>query len=148
MQKLRGVLLIGDMFCISSFLILVLMASINVDFIPVIVPIFFTLLGFGFLFSKKLHDYLHLEKAFYWISQNVMVPRTSINHLLSGFLMILIGILPLLFESDRRKIADYKMFLETLIQDSLFWVSILLIMVINLLIGLYMHRKFRGPKGS
>jgi hypothetical protein len=128
-----------DVSCVSLFCLLLLWAFVNTATVPILTPIFFILLGVVTLFSKKLKDDLFVARTFYWVSQNVTVPRTSINHLFGGIFFLIVGFLSLLGAGEKG-LRDYTRLLPTLAKDPIFWFSIVAVIALNLLIGLYFYR--------
>ena len=134
-------ILIDVLFAIAIS-ILIVWPIIDYHLLRVLAPIFFLLLGSAFLFCKTYRDVSLVERVLFWVSENVYIPpKLESRHLLIGLFLIIAGIAYAFFLSHRG------------IDESLghrpggnlfFWGSLILILIGNLLIGLYNHyRKIR-----
>jgi len=147
MRKFNGFpYFLWDVLYVVLFLALFIRAFTDYWAARLYTPIFCIALGFAFLYSRKLSDLSKVEKGLYWFSQNVMWPRTGYNHIFGGFFLLLIGLLSLLVP-DTHKIEDNEVLWNSLRKDPIFWISILVIVILNILIVVYRKTGAR-PKGS
>ncbi len=132
-----------DIFFICFFVIIFVWALVDYRMLPFYVRGIFILLGFALIYSRALNDVSIVERALYWISQNVMVPRTKYNHIFGGLFFLLIGILSFLFPPSHERDESFRLVWGSLIKDPSFWILVMLCLIFNLLSGFYMSKKSR-----
>ena len=138
-----------DVLFIASFLTMIVWAMINFHMVSVLTPIIFLFVGFMFLLSKKIKDMSFVGKVSYWICYNVMRPSTKYNYLIWGTFAILLG-LASAFLPGSEDIGNQKSLWNLLRKDKNFWFSMLAILLLNFLVGLYTaySRKKREKKAE
>lgn len=105
-------------------------------------PIASLLLGSAFTYSKMLRDESYVAKGLYWFSQNVIVPRTKYNYLVTGLVLVLIGFLSIFIPSSRT--ADTSEILwKSLVGAPAFWFLLLAVCVFNGIVGIYRYRSYK-----
>jgi len=97
------------------------------------------LVGVLLLLSKKLKDRLYTSRALYWISTNVSRPRSEINHIVWGIIMIIIGTIVAFASYDMKN----KFLFSRSIRDRSLWVLVFSALLVNIAIGFYTARKKR-----
>ena len=130
-----------DIFFICLFLTIFIWTLINYRIVTVYVRGVFVFLGFAFIYSRRLKDSSLIERALYWVSQNVTVPRTKYNHIFGGLFLLLVALLSFVFPPRPEKIENNKLLWDSLIRDPSFWMAIMIVLILNFGIGLYMSRK-------
>jgi hypothetical protein len=129
-----------DIFFICLFLTFFIWTLVDYRMVSVYVRGIFVFLGFAFIYSKGLKDFSFIEKALYWVSQNVTVPRTKYNHIFGGLFLLLLAILSFLFPPGHGSNENAKLLWGSLIRDPSFWMSVIILLVFNLLVGFYMFK--------
>jgi len=130
-----------DVLLVCLFVAIFVVAFVNYTMVPTHVRATCFFLGLALIYSKALEKFSLIEKALYWVSQNVMVPRTKYNHILGGVFFLLIGILSFLFSPGHRKTVESELLWRSLRTDLSFWILITLILLLNLIIGFYRYKK-------
>ena len=130
-----------EIFFICLFLTIFIWTLIDYRIITVYVRGIFVFLGFAFIYSKRLKDFSLIERALYWVSQNVTVPRTKYNHIFGGLFLLLVALLSFVFPPRLDKIGNTKLLWDSLIRDPSFWMVIIIVLILNFGIGFYMSRK-------
>jgi hypothetical protein len=122
-----------------------------VDFrvVSLFTPLFCVLVGSAFFYCKSYREVSYVAKVLFWISDNVPVQIVKINsiHILIGFLMIGIGIASAVLPSNRDMQRD-EMLWRQLRGNASFWFTLVLIVLLNLMCGLYNYYKKKDPGGS
>lgn len=134
-----------DISLILTFLLFLIIPKISFEMKYILTPFFFSFLGILFSLSNKFKAFSYIERGLYWVSQNVMIPRTKYNHLLIGMFMFIIATGSALF-TDVTDIEDNKLLWDELSKDPFFWISIFVILGFNLLIGFYRFKKLKKDK--
>lgn len=130
-----------DIFLICLFLTIFIWTLIDYRIVTVYVRGIFVFLSFAFIYSKRLKDFSLIERALYWVSQNVTVPRTKYNHIFGGLFLLLVALLSFVFPPRLEKIGNTKLLWDSLIRDPSFWMMIIIVLILNFGIGFYMSRK-------
>ena len=130
-----------DIFFICLFLTIFIWTLIDYRIITVYERGIFVFLGFAFIYSKRLKDFSFIERALYWVSQNVTVPRTKYNHIFGGLFLLLVALLSFVFPPRAEKIEDTKLLSDSLIRDPSFWMVIIIVLILNFGIGFYRSKK-------
>ena len=138
LKKGKSIITFFDFFSVLLFLILIIWSSIDNSTIPIFTFVFAIYFGFAILYSNKFKDISYIEKMLYWISQNVIRPRTNYNYILFGLFMIMMGI-GSLFILVNGNLENDELLWDSLRKDVIFWISITLILIFNFLIGLYTY---------
>jgi hypothetical protein len=105
--------------------------------------IFFVFIGAPFIFSNALKEVSYVARAMYWIAINIMKPKTKYNHVITGFFLIFIGLLPI----DKPTLSE-KEFFEKVNHSYEFWIAIVIALLFNVLIGIYTARNHKKYNNS
>ena len=98
-------------------------------------------IGITMIFSKKLRESSFVGKTLYWIAINIMKPRSRFNHMIWGSFIVCCGLLSLI---PRNKPAQTNIEFINPIQKSYeFWIAILVVIVLNVLVGIYTAKKYK-----
>jgi len=97
--------------------------------------IVFIVIGLLFLTSKILSTRLYTSKVFFWIADNILKPRTKINHILYGLFAIILGLIPVTNHMNDESIELYK----NLGKSWEFWKIIVAVVIFNILVGIYTY---------
>ena len=96
--------------------------------------IFCFLTGIILLFSKILKEKSRMYSLAFWIASNIFKPRTKINHLIWGVFFILFAVIALFSQPVSMSKTN---FLRDIEGSAEFWIGIGLVVLFNLLVGLY-----------
>jgi len=99
---------------------------------------FFAATGLFLLTSNKMKDTLYFSKLMFWIANNIFKPKTRFNHLISGGLFIFVAIAIL---ASGPTTPFEKGFFDDVRRTPGFWISIILVLLFNILIGIYTGRQ-------
>lgn len=130
-----------DIFFICLFLTILIWALVDYGMVPLYVRGICIFLGFAFIYSRALKDFSFIEKALYWVSQNVTVPRTTYNHIIGGLFFLLFAILSFLFPPKDVAKGNFALLWSSLIRDPSFWMSLVIALIFNLGVGFYMSKE-------
>ena len=99
------------------------------------------LIGVAMFFSKRLRGVSLVGKMLYWIALNIMKPRTKYNHLIWGGFIFFIGIFSTIADGqpDQKEIE----FFQQVHKSYEFWIGITVVLLFNLLVGIYTAKKNR-----
>jgi len=143
-----------DVLFITSLLTMIVWAMIDFHMVSALTPIIFLFVGFAFLLSKKIKDISFVGKVSYWICYNVMRPSTKYNYLIWGTFAIILGVASALLPVSE-DIENQKFLWDSLRKDINFWFSMIAILLLNFLVGLYTayrrkkrEKKARDEKGG
>jgi hypothetical protein len=100
--------------------------------------LFFIILGLSFIVSKKTKDELVLSKILYWVSRYILKPTTKYNHIFGGCLSIFAGF-AIFFSGPTN--PDELILWECQKHTISFWVSIIIVLIFNIIIGIYSNKK-------
>jgi len=100
-------------------------------------------IGLFFFTCEKMKDRLYFSRALAWIANNIFQPRTKINHIFAGCLLIIGGFAILI--SHQMSSTEKKYFSE--VKGSYeFWIGIILVLLFNILVGVYTARRTKKSK--
>lgn len=134
--------LLFDITWVSSFVFLNVLPFIFPDLIhdPVLDLIFPAFVGIPMLFSKKLKQVSYIAKGLWWICYYILKPQTPYNHIIWGSFLMFFTIMQLFFPSAPPTEREMKTYTD-LHQSYDFWISIFIVILINVLIGIYTVKK-------
>jgi hypothetical protein len=147
-KKSSGTIWFDIPFTVVIFILLIL-SSVEFRAISLFTPLFFVLVGSAFLYCKSYREVSYVAKVLFWISDNVPITIVKFKsiHIFIGFFMIGIGIASALFPSNRDVQRDQLLWRE--LRGSLsFWLSVILILLFNLMVGFYNYSKKRRFTGK
>ncbi len=123
---------------------LIFFVIIGIVYIPntLLDSTFAIFIGMLFLTSNRLRQKLYFSKLIYWVSQNILKPKTKINHIIGGSLLIILGLLPVTKPLDETE----KQFFQDLAESCEFWIAIALALLFNIFVGLYTARRNKKKK--
>ena len=123
-----------DLFLVAIACFLFIIDEVS-DAITYSETIFCFLLGSVLMFSKKLKDKSYIYRFAFWVTDNIFKPRTRFNHLIWGMFFIIFGVVALLFASP----SSYSEteFIENIQKTKEFWVGIGIVILFNIIVGLY-----------
>jgi hypothetical protein len=101
-------------------------------------------IGIFFFTCEVIKDRLYFSKALAWVANNILKPRTKINHIFAGCLFIIGGFAVLMSSSTSP--IEKKLFDEIKVSYE-FWIGITLVLLFNILVGMYTSRTTKR-KGS
>lgn len=134
-----------DILFVFFIIWLLVYSSISYANAKITTPIVSFLIGFAFVFSKRLKDLSLIERAFYWFCQNMILPRTSYNYLVVGLIMLLCG-MGSLSSLSKTDIEANKMLYESMKISPSFWIMIFFVIIFNGLIGILIYRHIKFSK--
>lgn len=130
-----------DIVIILLFLISVILGHIYIHHF-LLEPVFFIAIGLMFLTSKMLRAKLCTSKLFFWIADNILKPRTKINHIIYGIFSIVLSLIPITNHINDESIELYK----NLGKSLEFWIIIAAVVLFNMLVGLYTYTQRKKKK--
>lgn len=101
-----------------------------------------TILGILFITGPLLNKYFTSSQLFFWISVNVLRPRTKFNPYIWGNFLLFFG----LFAPLQRKTAAIAQLEEQLFSSIEFWVAVIAVILANVIVGILGIKK-RSPRG-
>lgn len=138
-KKSISFLIVFDILFILVTLSLIIWATIDFKKASILVPAILILYGFALLGSKKLRELFFVERFFYWLSNNVFVPKMKSSHLIWGFFSILLGLLlsfrlPMEQNMPDKEVSTPDPAVQNLqdwwYKDPMLWIVILLLIAI------------------
>jgi hypothetical protein len=129
-----------DITIICLFIILFLFGGVD-EKKSLFGSLFFASVGLFFLTSEKMKSKLYLSRVLAWIAENVFKPKTRLNHIFSGLLFIFIGFCMIVSEPIT---SSEKELFDAIESTPEYWITFILILLFNLLVGVYTARKEKG----
>ncbi|RJP79797.1 MAG: hypothetical protein C4522_09320 [Desulfobacteraceae bacterium] len=138
MEKVKNkIWLYLDIAVISSVIILNIWGWFD-DRNQLMGTIFFITIGIFSIYSNQLKEKLYFSKIINWVMMNIFKPKTKYNHIIWGTFFILIGLLMLTLEPLSPPEKD---FFDKIKKTPEFWISTLLVLLFNFIVGLYTSKK-------
>jgi hypothetical protein len=100
------------------------------------------LIGVAMFFSNRLRGVSLVGKVLYWVALNIMKPRTKYNHLIWGSFVFVIGILGTIAGGQPNQ--EQIEFFQQIQKSHEYWIGITVVLLFNLLVGIYTAKKHRG----
>ncbi len=98
-------------------------------------------IGITMIFSKKLRESSFVGKTLYWFAINIMKPRSRFNHMIWGLFIFGCGLLSLI-PGDKPAQNNIE-FINQIQKSYEFWIAILVVIVFNVLVGIYTAKKYK-----
>lgn len=132
-----------DISFVVAITVSVVLSLIHFGVIKILTPALFMLLGSAFLYCKRYKEVSYVERGLFWFSDNVPTMRLESNHILIGLFMIAVGFASAILPSNRG--PDDEVLWHKLRGSPLFWLSVMMVLFLNIGIGLYNHQKRKTP---
>ncbi len=134
-QKLKSYF-IFDIIWILIFVVFELTTNNDVTFLVNSI-----LIGLMMIFGRSLSEISYIGQFLYWTAINIFKPKTKYNHWIWGLFIVVIGASSFIF--SEKKTEQEEAFFQQLHQSSEFWLGMVLVIVFNLMVGLYTAKKNR-----
>ncbi len=142
MKKKPNTILYFDITIIISIVAIILMPIIfpQLSDQPISSISFFIYIGFLMLFSKTLKYSSQISRFFYWVATNRWHPKTIYNHFILGIFLWFMSFIT--YGIYKTNVNQSGIDIENYFEKSWeFWLSIALIIIINLVAGTYINYK-------
>ena len=80
-----------------------------------------------------------MGKVLHWAAINIFKPRSKYNHLIWGIFIFGIGVLSTIFSAK----PDKNEFFHNVQSSYEFWIGISVVLIFNILVGIYTAKKHR-----
>jgi hypothetical protein len=111
---------------------------------PLMFLAFFCPIGVTMIFSKKIQHFSTVGKILYWVTVNITKPKNRYNHIIWESFFVCFSIIYSIFGD--KSIKDEIEFFNELHNSPEFWISGIVIILLNVLVGIYTAKKYKNDK--